>query len=191
MTYTNFKQDLISDIQYLQDETIPVISAKELYGTMFKYLGVLSLFLIASSGFGDYYLIKIGRLHVDDAFDGAVGSALFCGVGWSIFISLGLASSLQKFIIFKKAIMPLMVDTGEEVYSMLKRMIKVICSIYIVILFISAFIAGSFGFSHFFALLGTMFISGAYIDGEISRLAIPELPKIISQHLEGKPVSFS
>lgn len=190
MKNNNFKQDLLDDLKSLQHKEIPTLSAWGLYGTLFKYLGIFSLFIISITMLGDYFLIKIGRVSEEDVFDYVMASGVLCGTGWSLFLSLGISSGLQKLIIFNKTIKPLM-NTGEVLYKKLKNILCVLVCIYLVVLFISSFIFGYFGFCHFFALLGTIFIGGAFLNGEISRLGIPELPHIIEQISQGRQVHFN
>ncbi len=190
METNHFKAELFEDLRALQNKTIPTLSAKELYGSLLKHLIALWVAIITASVLGDMLLMKVGFKHMAESKDDLVMVGIVFGGGWSIFLSFALTGGFQKLIVFKKTIKPLM-KTGEAVHQKIRFICYVYSGIYLSVLTIFSFFIGTFGFGHFPAIIGTLFIGNAFLQGEITRLGIPELPKIIERISEGRPISFN
>lgn len=190
METNNFKSALYDDLRSLQHTVIPTLSAKKLYGQLFKHLAVFWFFMIGITMFGDWLLFNFWFKHIaEDKLD-IVLYGIFIGGGFALFLSVGLAGGIQKLIVFKHTIKPLM-KTGEAVHQKIRFICHVYTGIYLFILSIFSLYTGTFGFAHFPAIIGTLLIGNAFIQGEITRLGIPELPKIIERISEGRPISFN
>lgn len=189
MEIDEFKKYLAIDLQSLKDLEIRTLSAKELYGTLAKYLLGLTLGLILITLVGHCLLVLIGRASGERFISTLVVSSVLA-IGWSIFYSLILSQAFLKYIIFKQSIMPLL-KTGEELNNKIINITKFHIGVYLVILLLSTIFNEHIAFDHFFALLGTFFISCIFIDSELSRIGIPELPGIIAKIGEGKKLNIT
>jgi hypothetical protein len=190
METNNFKSTLFDDLKALQHTVIPTLSAKKLYGQLFKYLVVFWSFMIGITMLGDWLLLNFWFKHVaQDKLD-IILLGIVLGGGFALFLSIGLAGAFQKLIIFKQTIKPLM-KTGESVHQKIRFICSVYIGIYLFVLTIFSLYWGLCGLSHFPAIVGTLLIGNAFLQGEITRLGIPELPKILERIAEGKPISFN
>lgn len=186
----NFKAELFDDLKTLQQRAIPTLSAGELYRPLFKYILTFLMVMISITMLGDLMLMKVGFKHIANSNDDVVAIGVMFGGGFSLFLVFALSGAFQKLIVFKKTIKPLM-KTGEAVHQKIRFICYVYSGIYLSVLTIFSFFIGTFGFGHFPAIIGTLFIGNAFIQGEITRLGIPELPKIIERISEGRPISFN
>jgi hypothetical protein len=190
METNNFKSALFDDLKTLQHTEIPTLSAKKLYGKLFKYLAVFWSFMIGITMLGDLLLFNIGFSRgTHDKFD-IIFFGFFFGGGFALFLSLGLAGAFQKLIIFKETIKPLM-QTGEAVHKKIRFICYVYIGIYLFVLSLFSLYWGDFGLSHFPAIVGTLLIGNSFLEGEITRLGIPELPNILERISKGRSINLN
>ncbi len=186
MSQSNIRELILEDIETLKSQTIPTLSAKEMYGTMTKYYGLFCLYIITISlGFElFFYKFHIGPL-AKDPIGNVFGLGIMEAIGMGFILSIGFFFQIApKAVIFNKAIRN-MIQTGDLIASKLKKYMIFQMSLYALIIFLGAPIFGFLALANIPAFIICIFTHNFIENSEIQRLGIPEFPKLIKYFLEG------
>ncbi len=189
MSKNNIRELVLEDINTLKTQTIPTLSAKEMYGTLVRYYAFFwSLILMMNLG-GELLFYRFGYgivSHIDGA---SLGQAIFIGLFESFCVGVFLTlfifiKTASKVVIFNKTIRP-MIKTGDMIAAKLKKYMFFLIIVYAFVLFITSIIFQWFGASNIAPLLVCSFLHNFIENTEFQRLGIPEFPKLINHFLDG------